>query len=74
MQILQTIVSYIAIAAAFVASLFSGGEKVMTPFTNDYEIPESIPAYSVISTEEKTDWTAKWIWDKDNIDKDNVGM
>ena len=74
MQILQTIVSYIAIAAAFVSSLFSGGEKVMTPFTNDYEIPEAIPGYRVISTEEKTDWAAEWIWDKENIDKDNVWM
>ncbi len=46
----------------------------MTPFTNDYTIPESIPAYSVISTEEKTDWQAKWIWDKDNLTEKNVWM
>ncbi len=74
MQIIQTIISYIAIAGAFISSLFSGGEKVMTPFTNDYDIPEAIPEYSVISTEEKTDWTAKWIWDTANIDMNNVWM
>ncbi len=74
MQILQTIASYLAIAGAFISSIFSGGEKVMTPFTNDYDIPGAIPEYSVISTEEKTDWTAKWIWDKENIDKENVWM
>ena len=46
----------------------------MTPFTNDYTVPESIPAYSVISTDEKADWKAKWIWDKENQDKNNVWM
>ena len=46
----------------------------MTPFINDYAIPESIPEYSVISTEEKTDWQAKWIWDKDNLTDKNVWM
>ena len=46
----------------------------MVPFTNDYEIPESIPEYSVISTEEKNDWQAKWIWDKDNLTEKNVWM
>lgn len=74
MQLLQTIISYLAIAGAFISSLFSGGEKAMTPFTNDYDIPETIPEYSVIATEEKNDWTAKWIWDTENIDKDNVWM
>lgn len=74
MQILQTIVSYLAVAAAFVSSLFSWGETEMTPFANDYTIPDSIPAYTVISTEEKTDWTAKWIWDKDNLTEKNTWM
>ena len=46
----------------------------MTPFSNDYNIPEGIPSYSVIPTEEKADWQAKWIWDKDNINKENVWM
>ena len=74
MQTVQTIVSYLAMAAAFVSSFFSWGDAVMTPFTNDYEIPDSIPEYSVISTDEKTDWTAKWIWDKDSLTEKNVWM
>ena len=74
MQILQTIISYLAIAAAFVSSLFSWGETAMIPYTNDYELPDSIPAYNVISNEEKTDWKAKWIWDKDNLSQKNVWM
>ncbi len=74
MQILQTIISYLAIAAAFITSLFPQGAKDMIPFENDYTIPESIPEYSVISTEEKTDWTAKWIWDKENLEEKNVWM
>lgn len=44
------------------------------PYTNDYEIPESILGYQVISTEKKTDWTAKWIWDKENLTDKNVWM
>ena len=74
MHILQTIISYLAIAAAFISSIFSWGDAVMMPFTNDYEIPESIPEYSVISTEAKNDWQAKWIWDKDNLTEKNVWM
>ena len=46
----------------------------MIPYTNDYEIPDSIPEYQVISTEEKTDWRAKWIWDKENLTEKNVWM
>ena len=74
MQIIQTIISYLAIAAAFITSLFPQGAKEMVQFKNDYTIPESIPEYSVISIEEKTDWTAKWIWDKDNLTEKNVWM
>jgi hypothetical protein len=74
MQILQTIISYLAIAAAFITSLFPKGDITMIPFANDYTIPESIPEYSVISTDEKADWRAKWIWDEENIDKNNVFM
>ena len=74
MNILQTIISYLAIAAAFISSIFSWGDSAMIPFTNDYTIPESIPGYSVISTEEKTDWKAKWIWDKENLTEKNVWM
>ena len=74
MNIIQTIISYFAIAAAFISSIFSWGDATMTPFTNDYNIPDSIPEYSIISTEEKDDWTAKWIWDKENLKEKNVWM
>ncbi len=74
MQILQTIVSYLVIAAGFITSLFPSGDSTMIPYTNDYKIPDSIPEYSVISTVEKTDWSAKWIWDKENLTEENVWM
>ncbi len=74
MNILQTIISYLAIAAAFISSIFSWGDATMIPYTNDYEIPESIPEYSMISTEEKNDWQAKWIWDEENLTEKNVWM
>ena len=74
MNILQTIISYLAIAAAFISSCFSWGDATLIPYTNDYTIPESIPEYSVISAEEKNNWQAKWIWDKDNINEENVWM
>ena len=74
MQIIQTIISYLAIAAAFLSSVFSFGEPALIPYTNDYTIPDSIPGYKVISAEEKTGWKAKWIWDKDNLTEKNVWM
>ncbi len=74
MNILQTIISYLAIAAAFISSIFSWGEAAMIPYTNDYKIPDSISEYSVISTEEKADWKAQWIWDKENLTEKNVWM
>ena len=74
MQVIQTIISYLVIAAGFITSLFSWGTPSLVPYTNDYEIPETIPEYSVIPTDEKTDWTAKWIWDKKNLMAENVWM
>ncbi len=74
MQILQTIVSYLAIAAAFITSLFPKGDLTMVPFTNNYKIPDSIPVYQRISTVGKTDWSAKWIWDNENLTEKNVWM
>lgn len=74
MNVLQTIISYLAIAAAFISSIFSWGDPVMIPYTNNYNIPDTIPGYNVISTEEKTDWSAKWIWDKENLTEKNVWM
>ncbi len=72
MQILQTIISYLVIAAGFITSLFPTCDLSLVPYTNDYKIPDSIPAYSVISTDEKADWNAKWIWDKENLTENNV--
>ena len=74
MQIIQTIISYLAIAAAFISSVFSFGNPETVPFRNDYEIPETIPEYRVIPTEAKTEWKAKWIWDKENLTEKNVWM
>ena len=74
MRIIQTITAGLAIAAAFISSLFSWGDVTMIPFKNDYQIPEALPEYSVISTEAKTDWSAEWIWDKENLTEKNVWM
>ena len=74
MELLQQIISYLAIAAAFLSSIFSWGSKEMKPFLNDYELPDTIPAYSVIPTDEKDDWTAKWIWDEESLTKTNTWM
>ena len=74
MQILQTIISYLVIAAGFITSLFPTGDLTMVAYKNDYTIPDSIPEYRVISTEEKADWKAKWIWDKESLTEKNVWM
>lgn len=74
MNILQTVISYFAIAAAFISSFFSWGETTMTPFKNDYTVSDKLPGYSVIATGEKTDWKAKWIWDKENLTENNTWM
>ena len=74
MNVLQTIISYLAIAAAFISSIFPQGDSVMVPYTNDYKLPESIPEYRVISNKEKTNWRAKWIWDAENLTEKNVWM
>ncbi len=46
----------------------------MVSYTNDYKIPDTIPEYKAISAKAKTDWSASWIWDKENIDENNVWM
>ena len=77
-KILLLIIPAILIVASLVFSYYSPllfwGNMTNTPYTNDYEIPESIPEYQVISTDEKSDWTAKWIWDKENLTEENVWM
>ncbi len=78
MKKVQIAISLVLIVAVLVFSHFSSlfllSEPKMIPYTNDYKIPEDIPDYSVISTHEKNDWTAKWIWDKQNISEQNVWM
>ena len=77
MKILQIIISSLLIVGVLVFSYFSPLVilgTTTTPYTNDYKISDSIPEYSVISTGEKTDWTAKWIWDKENLTEENVWM
>lgn len=74
MRFLTTIVSYLAIAGAFLSSIFSFGKVDMVPFRNAYTISENIPAYQVVDNAEKTDWSAKWIWDKEHLTEKNVWM
>ncbi len=74
MRFLTTIVSYLAIAVAFLSSIFSFGKVNIVPFRNEYSIPENIPAYQVVDNEEKADWYAKWIWDKEHLTEKNVWM
>ncbi len=77
-NILLLIIPVVLIVAGLVISYFSPllllGDLTMTPFANDYQIPESIPEYQVISTGEKTDWKAHWIWDKENLTEENTWM
>jgi len=78
MKKIQIVLSCLTIVLALVFSHFSplfllvGPETL--PYTNDYKIPENIPEYRVLSTKEKTNWKAKWIWDKDNLTEENVWM
>ena len=77
-KILLLIIPVVLIVAGLVISYFSPllllGDLTMTPFANDYKIPESIPQYQTISTAEKTDWKANWIWDKENLTEENTWM
>ena len=74
MRFWAELISYIYIAIAFLTSLFTFKQGDFVPFANEYDIPESIPAYQTISTEEKSDWQAKWIWDTDNLTTKNTWM
>ena len=77
MKILQIIVSSILIVAMVVFSYFSPlfiMGTTTTPYSNDYEIPDNISEYQMISTESKGNWMAKWIWDKENLTKNNTWM
>ena len=77
MKILQIIISSILIVIMVVFSYFSPLFIMSYPeisFTNDYEIADNIPEYQTLSTERKDDWMAKWIWDKENLTKNNTWM
>ena len=77
MKIFQIIISSLLIVVMAVFSYFSPlfemsySEK---PFRNDYDISDTTPEYQVISTEERNNWMAKWIWDKESLTKNNVWM
>ena len=77
-KLLLLIIPAVLIVASLIFSYYSPllfwGNMTNTPYTNDYQIPESIPEYQVISTGEKTDWIAKWIWDKENLKEENTWM
>lgn len=72
--IIFSLLLVVAIVFSQFSSLFLPINSEMIPFTNDYVIPDTIPQYTVISTEEKSDWSAKWIWDKENLTENNVFM
>ena len=77
MKKIQIIISILLIVVNVVFSYFSPLFMMDYPdvvYENDYDIPENIPEYQVISAKEKSDWMAKWIWDKENLTKNNVWM
>ena len=77
MKTLQIIISFLLIAVTLVFSYFSPLvilKETTTPYTNDYTIPDTIPEYQAISADEKADWSAKWIWDKENLTQKNTRM
>lgn len=78
MKKFQIIISLLLIVVVLVFSHFSPlfllSNSAMKPYTNDYTIPDNIPEYQVISTGEKANWKAKWIWDKENLTEKNVWM
>ncbi len=77
MKKIQIIISILLIVVNVVFSYFSPLFMMDYPnvvYENDYDIPDNTPDYQVISTKEKSDWMAEWIWDKENLTKNNVWM
>ena len=77
MKIFQIVISAVLIVGVLVFSYFSPlviMEEATDPYTNDYTISESIPAYTTLTADAKTDWTAKWIWDKESLTEENIWM
>ena len=64
-----------AVILIMVMFILSGcGETRFIPFKNEYVIPERVSEYKRISTEPKTDWNAKYIWDGSDPGEENVWM
>ncbi len=78
MKKVQIIISCLLIVVVLVFSHFSSlfilRDSSERSYTNVYEISDTIPEYTVLPTEEKTDWKAKWIWDRGNLTEENVWM
>ena len=72
--IISCLLMVIVLVFSHFSSLFILKDSSEMSYTNVYEIPDAIPEYTVLSTEEKTDWKAKWIWDKENLTEENVWM
>ncbi len=73
----QIIISSLLLVLTIVFSYFSQlfmMDYTGQPFTNNYEVPDDITEYQLISTKGKDDWMAKWIWDKHNLTQNNVWM
>ena len=74
-EIWAKIVAFFMSVIAFFSGLFGGGAITgQDRFKNDYVIPESVAPYSRIGTAPKTDWTAKYIWDRSDGSEENVWM
>ncbi len=78
MKKVQIIISCLLIVVVLVFSHFSSlfilDDSGETYYTNIYEIPDNVPEYTSLSAEEKNDWKAKWIWDKESLTEENVWM
>ena len=78
MKKVQIIISCLLMVTVLVFSHFSSlfilKDSSEMLYTNVYEIPDTIPEYTILSSEKKTDWKAKWIWDKENLTEENVWM
>lgn len=71
---MNRIISFFLAVIAFFSELFTGGGHVKPYFKNEYAIPGNTVPYTRISTQPKTDWTAKVIWDASDGREENVWM
>ena len=72
--IISCLLMVIVLVFSHFSSLFILKDSSEMSYTNVYEIPDAIPEYTALSPEKKTDWKAKWIWDKENLTEENVWM